>query len=252
MFLPLYDFARAAAPDLSYPTGHKCARTSNMFFAFCCAAEETQGTVDLNVSEALPPKTSPEIKELEVKEVKKVKEEPAPEFGSFTITIPCKDFSFLGLQIDKTSSTMPMIKEVKSGAVQKFNELNPSRCLRLYDVLVALDETSGTDAIWKKMNEKPAENVTLRINRPRRMEISLVKTGGLGVKLDYKNISIGGVIDEVVESGLISKWNKEHPSDVVQKGDRIVGCNGKDCFGDELLDAIKKAENNMTLTVLKY
>ena len=88
MFLPLYDFARAAAPDLSYPTGHKCAQTSNMFFAFCCAAEETQGTVDLNVSEALPPKTSPEIKELEVKEVKKVKEGPAPEFGSFTITIP--------------------------------------------------------------------------------------------------------------------------------------------------------------------
>ena len=92
-----------------------------MFFTFCCAAEETQGTVDLNVSEALP-KTSPEVKELEVKEVEKVEkvkeEPPAPEFGSFSITVPCKDFSSLGLQIDKTSSTMPMIKEVKSGAVQ--------------------------------------------------------------------------------------------------------------------------------------
>lgn len=224
-----------------------------MFLAFCCAAEETQGTVDLNVSEALP-KTSPEVKkELEVKEVKEVKEEPpAPEFGSFSITVPCKDFSSLGLQIDKTSSTMPMIKEVKAGAVQKFNELNPSRSIRLYDVVVALDETSGTDAIWKKMNEKPAENVTLAINRPRKIEISLLKTGGLGLKLDYKNISIGGVIDEIVESGLMAKWNKEHPSDVVSKGDRIVGCNGKTCFGDELLDAIKKAEKNMTLTVLKY
>ena len=112
--------------------------------------------------------------------------------------------------------------------------------------------TSGTDAIWKKINEKPAEHVTLTINRPRMIEISLVKTGGLGVKLDYKNISIGGVIDEIVETGLLFKWNKEHPSDVVQRGDRIVGCNGKNCLGDELLDTIKKAEKNMTLTVLKY
>ena len=215
-------------------------------FLFCCAAEEPVAAVDLSVSEALPKK------EVHIEE--KPAEKQAPEFGSFTVTVPCKDFSSLGLKIDKTSTTMPMIKEVKAGAVEKFNELNPKESIQPFDVLIAWEEATGTDAIWKKMNEKPADAVVLTLSRPRKVEVSLVKTGGLGLKLDYKNVSVGGVIDEIVNDGLMAKWNQTHSSDEVKKGDRIIACNGTEYLGDELLDKIKKtkADEALVLTVLKY
>eukprot|EP00438_Fugacium_kawagutii_P027492 Skav205601 [mRNA] locus=scaffold460:163905:164579:+ [translate_table: standard] len=222
---------------------------------FCCAAEEPPTAADVQVVEpvamqqALPPKKE----EAKPTPPPTPPVEPAPEFGCFTVKVPAAPGCFsLGVHIDKTSSTMPMIKEVTEGALQKFNELNPSRKIRPHDVVTAINGAKGTDAIWKKMTEKPTEDMTLEISRPRKIEVSIVKTGGLGLKLDYKSQSLGGVVDEIVAAGIIAKWNQENPSEVVNKGDRIIGCNGKECLGDELLERIKQSDSKLALTVLKY
>lgn len=225
---------------------------------FCCTAEEPPTAADVQVTPVVEPTAA--LKALPKKEEVKPTPtppaepaQPAPEFGSFTVTVPAApECLSLGVLIDKTSSTMPMIKEVTEGALKKFNELKPSQKIRPHDVVTAINGAKGTDAIWKKMNEKPTEDMTLEISRPRKIEISIVKTGGLGLKLDYKSLSLGGVVDEIVAAGVIAKWNQENPSDVVNKGDRIIGCNGKECLGDELLDKIKQSDSKLALTVLKY
>ena len=122
---------------------------------------------------------------------------------------------------------------------------------QVHDGLVEVDGAEGADAIIGKLKGKPAEKMTLTIHRPKKIEVSLMKTGGLGLKLDYKAISKGAVVMEIVETGLLAKWNTENPNKVVQIGDRILACNGKECLGDELLAALKKAEGEMVLTVLK-
>ena len=175
----------------------------------------------------------------------------APEFGQFKVTVPGDDFQSLGLEVDKTSVRLPMITEVKDGAVQKFNEMNPQTKIQVHDGLVAVDGAIGADAIIRKLQGKPAEKMVLTIHRPKKIEVSLMKTGGLGLKLDYKAISKGAVVVGIVETGLLAKWNTENPNKVVQNGDRIVAFNGKECLGDELLSALKKAEGEMVLTVLK-
>ena len=78
-----------------------------------------------------------------------------------------------------------------------------------------------------------------------------MKTGGLGLKMDYKAISKGAVVVDIVEAGLLAKWNTENPNKVVQNGDRILAFNGRACMGDELVSALKKAEGEIVLTVLK-
>ena len=122
---------------------------------------------------------------------------------------------------------------------------------QVHDGLVAVDGAEGADAIIGKLKGKPAEKMTLTIHRPKKIEVSLMKTGGLGLKLDYKALSKGAVVIEIVEAGLLAKWNTENPNKVVQIGDRILAFNGKECLGDELLAALKKAESEMVLTVLK-
>lgn len=117
--------------------------------------------------------------------------------------------------------------------------------------MVAVDGAIGADAIIRKLQGKPAEKMVLTIHRPKKIEVSLMKTGGLGLKLDYKAISKGAVVVGIVETGLLAKWNTENPNKVVQNGDRIVAFNGKECLGDELLSALRKAEGEMVLTVLK-
>ena len=85
----------------------------------CCAAEEPENSTDI-VTDVLP-KATAVIEDAIVVE----KLPPAPEFGQFKVTVPGDDFQSLGLEVDKTSVRLPMITEVKDGAVQKFNEMNP-------------------------------------------------------------------------------------------------------------------------------
>ena len=172
-------------------------------------------------------------------EMEEMEAEVPEQSQTFTVTVPCGGFTSLGLKMDTTSYT-PMIKEIKDGAVQKFNGLSPQKSIDRCDVLISLDETTGTDAILQKMKETPPENVKLTIQRPRKMEISMVKTGSLGVVLNYNDISIGGVIKEIKAAGLIAEWNEAHPKQLVKAGDRIIGCNGKESLGDELYEEILK------------
>ncbi|CAJ1359781.1 unnamed protein product [Effrenium voratum] len=173
--------------------------------------------------------------------------------GSFTVTVPVKDHSTLGLDVDLTDELAgPMIIEVKKGAIQSFNEKNPGQVIQQYDLMTTLDTVKGTAAIFERLNGKlPQESATISFMRPRQVKVTVSKPGGLGMKLDYKTSSVGAVVSELIDSGLISKWNNEHPADAVSIGDRIIELNGKKLLGLELVDQIKK-ESKLTLTVLKY
>ena len=82
----------------------------------CCAAEEPDSATDITVADVVPKAVvTGGVIELP----------PAPGFGRFTVTVPGGDFESLGLEVDRTSVKLPMITEVKDGAVQKFNEMNP-------------------------------------------------------------------------------------------------------------------------------
>ena len=83
----------------------------------CCAAEEPESATDIAVTDVVPKAV--------VTDVVIEKLPPAPGFGRFTVTVPGGDFESLGLEVDRTSVKLPMITEVKDGAVQKFNEMNP-------------------------------------------------------------------------------------------------------------------------------
>ena len=93
--------------------------------------------------------------------------------------------------------------------------------------------------------------MSLKLHRPKKCSLSFKKTGGLGLKLDYKETSVGAVINEVHATGLIATWNSEHKGSELVKGDRIVEFDEKVCRGMELLGYIKSQEH-LKLTALKY
>eukprot|EP00913_Durusdinium_trenchii_P033658 g31508.t1 len=102
-----------------------------------------------------------------------VKAEPAPEFGPFSVQIPMKGFSSLGLLLDFTSDVRPMVKTVEVGAVEKFNKLNPSRSIQPYDVIVALDEAANSSEIFQKMEGTLSHTVNLKLVRPKKQQEAL-------------------------------------------------------------------------------
>ena len=139
--------------------------------------------------------------------------EKAPEFGIFTVDVPVHDFSTLGIEVDATSPEKPMIKELKPGAVTKFNELFPGSSIKVYDVLLAIDGVETWEGKKAKMEAKFGEKLgvkfslkrslrkmSLKLHRPKTLSLSIKKTGvsvrktvifrpgGLGLKLDYKEL----------------------------------------------------------------
>ncbi|CAK9008307.1 unnamed protein product [Durusdinium trenchii] len=222
---------------------------------WCCAdasgtvAEEVQAVTALPEATPVvqPEALKPAVKaEVSVKEAK-VKEEPAPEFGPFSVQIPMKGFSSLGLLLDFTSDVRPMVKTVEVGAVEKFNELNPSRSIQPYDVIVALDEAANSSEIFQKMEGTLSHTVNLKLVRPKKQQVPISKTEGLGLKLEYKSTSLGAVINVVSSSGPAAKWNSEHPNEALCAGDRILAVNGREMVGPEMLEQIK-ATNELMLT----
>lgn len=57
------------------------------------------------------------------------------------------------------------------------------------------------------------------------------------MKLEYCSNSAGAVIQEVASSGLLAKWNRSHPKDEIQPGDRILKVNGMKCAGPDMVEA---------------
>eukprot|EP00913_Durusdinium_trenchii_P005356 g4997.t1 len=59
----------------------------------------------------------------------------------------------------------------------------------------------------------------------------------------YHSCSLGGRFD---------KWNQDNPDVIVKVGDRIIEVNGVRMLGGEMLGELKKQDEDLTLTLLRY
>lgn len=173
--------------------------------------------------------------------------------GTFTVVISTKGFSTLGLEVEEPiQESVPMIVKVKEGPIQKFNQQghNTSK-IRPYDFLVALDGVQSWDLIQEKMFGKLPDQIFMTLNRARKIQIVLEKTGPLGLTLAYTNTSHGALVTNIEDVGSIVDWNASHTSDAVRIGDHVLEFNGRVYTGSQLSQTLKD-EKVRTLTVLKY
>ena len=214
---------------------------------FTCCVEDTTPTGAVEIS--IPAQA---VVEAPAPAVPKV--EPAPEFGNFTVEVSTKGFGSIGITLDSVAqSAGAMISGVSdTGAINAYNKEVPSRSLQVYDTILEADGVKGCEEIRKLLTKTlPAEKVSLKVCRPKKVQISFEKTGPLGVKMDFKDSSKGCVISEVSETGMLAAWNRDNPEKRVGIDDRMVEFGGKSMNGTELVETLKK-EQKIPLTVLKY
>ena len=240
----------------------KLKQTGSMW-ACCCAADATEDA-GLVTARALSPSAARDenVENVETQIQPTIEVIPpgvhgvpkSAAFGSFQVVVSTEGFSTLGLELDMTDPTTPMISEIREGAIQKFNQVFEASSLRPYDALVTLDEARKWEEIEKKMkglNGQLPQKMTLGLKRPRKVQVTLEKTGPMGMKLDYKNHSVGAVVKDLDPNGLLATWNSKNVSDAIGPGDRIVEFDGQTCLGGELMEQMK-TQSTMKLTVLKY
>eukprot|EP00434_Breviolum_minutum_P040782 symbB.v1.2.036258.t1/scaffold5077.1/size31199/1 len=206
-------------------------RARGAMFA-CCVPDPKQE------AELVETKTLPVLSEKAIQA--EVKGEAA---GVFSVVVPAKRHTTLGLEMDTSADVGPIIVEVKRGAVGDFNQLNPVRTIQPFDMI----------AILLKMADPISEDIKMTLQRPRRMEVSLLKQASvsLGVKLVLKENIPGAVVSHVEANGLIATWNKQNPSETVQVSDRLLAVNGITQVKENLAEELKK-ETELVLTFLKY
>ena len=118
--------------------------------------------------------------------------------------VPFREHATLGIEVDISGALGPMITDIRYGAIQKFNELNPSS-VQKYDRVEVLEKAKGTLKVvqkMKKLEEELPATVTLSLVRPQILVASIIKTESLGATLDFSNTSAGAVIREVHSGGL--------------------------------------------------
>lgn len=176
------------------------------------------------------------------------------EASTFTVVVPTKNFATLGLQLDLTDARAPMILRIEEGAVQEFNKVYKDSGILPFDVLLALDGTKRWEGIQKKMTSKLPEKMFLTLKRPRKIQVSVEKTGNMGMTLASTDKSAGVVIQDLDCSGQMAKWNakrKSHSHDALEVLDRIIEVDGKAYCGTELANLLEQ-KRIWHLTVLKY
>mmetsp|Transcript_99665 Transcript_99665/g.121884 ORF Transcript_99665/g.121884 Transcript_99665/m.121884 type:complete len:234 (+) Transcript_99665:65-766(+) len=228
----------------------------------CCTEDGSQGT---EMAIAAPSATDEAVAKVfskvkstppaTIKEEEEADQE-APAFGSFVVNVPMGGQK-LGLEMDTTAAAKAqgglMVKGIQAGAVQAFNERFPKQAIKIYDNVMKVDEVSTTKEMKAKISSSsPPETMKISLDRPRAVQVTLVKPGMLGVKLDFKANSAGCVVEELMSEGLVTTWNAYQPeSDRVRRGDRIVEINGKAYEGAQMMEVLKK-EFRLELTVLKF
>ncbi len=189
-------------------------------------------------------------------ELVKEKEEPpaAPAFGTFSVAIPVTDHTTLGLRLEGACESGPIIQEVKPGAVASFNELHPAEALQVFDVITSIDDVKSMNVhdIFQKKAEKGG-HLTLRIQRPKKIQLSLCKTESLGLRLEFNSQTLGAIVQELGK-GLVPSWNAKNLEDAVGQNDRVIEVDNVQYGGDDLMKAIQqvKKDSQFVLTVLKY
>lgn len=146
----------------------------------------------------------------------------------------------------------PTVAEVKRGAVDDFNQLNPLRTIQPHDMVLQMGDAKGTEAILAKM-AAPLRDVKLTVHRPRRMQVKLRKEAksSLGIKVILKEMCPGAVISDVNPTGLLGKWNAKNPSDAIAVSDRLLAVNGLTELKESLAEDLTN-ETELELTFLKY
>eukprot|EP00438_Fugacium_kawagutii_P028825 Skav206511 [mRNA] locus=scaffold2251:139939:140586:- [translate_table: standard] len=175
----------------------------------------------------------------------------APKTSYFTVAVPTKKFSTLGLQLELTDTRAPTILEIQEGAIREFNKAYRASGIRPFDVLIALDGIQNWEAMQKKMSEKLPEKMFLTLKRPRWTRIVLEKTGNMGLTLNYTDKSVGVLVKHLDCKGLVAKWNAQNMSDALEVMDRIIEVDGEAYHGTELATLLEDRKT-WHLTVLKY
>lgn len=176
------------------------------------------------------------------------------EVRTFTVVVPTKNFTTLGLQLEMTETRAPTVLGIEEGAIEEFNRIYVASSIRPFDVLLAVDGMQSWEAIQKKMASKLPDKMYLTFKRPREIQLVVETTGDMGMTLAYTEKSVGVVVQELKRSGLMAKWNakrKSVDSDTLEVLDRIVGFDGKAYCGTELATLLEE-KKIWRLTVLKY
>lgn len=208
----------------------------------CCAGDTNQEPGDLIETKTLPV--------LQEKGIQSTEREDAS--GSFTVLVPAKRHATLGLELDTSGAHGPTVAEVKRGAVDDFNQLNPLRTIQPHDMVLQMGDAKGTEAILAKM-AAPLRDVKLTVHRPRRMQVKLRKEAKstLAFKVILKEMCPGAVISDVNPTGLLGKWNAKNPSDAIAVSDRLLAVNGLTELKESLAEDLTN-ETELELTFLKY
>jgi len=202
-----------------------------------------------------------EVVQVEAQPVSLTVQQPEPPCATFTVVIPTKGFSTLGVQIDLIEKHPPMVTKIEEGAIQNFNKVHSNSMIQPFDVLMAVDGVQSWESIKKKINdlEDVPDQLFVTLNRPRRVQVVLEKAGSMGLRLAFTEVSVGVLVRDLHSSGLIAEWNGKHTSDAVNIGDRILELNGTPYAGSQLAQLLEKISTDSTsctssicLTVLKY
>lgn len=223
-----------------------------MMMTCCCLNDEGQAELKVEPSIGDEAAVVPRHQE----DLEPILEEPVT-VGCFEVIVPTEGYRALGLEVDTTATVKAqgglMVKGINDGAVKAFNNRYPAQAIQLYDELTLLDQATSSKEIKSKLgSSKLPAMLKIGLDRPRAVQVTLVKPGMLGIKLDFKATSAGCVVEEVLPEGLVTKWNATRPeSERVRKGDRVVKINGEPYLGSKMLEVMKQ-EDRLDLTVLKY
>eukprot|EP00930_Biecheleria_cincta_P056585 TRINITY_DN4266_c0_g1_i1.p1 TRINITY_DN4266_c0_g1~~TRINITY_DN4266_c0_g1_i1.p1 ORF type:complete len:282 (-),score=57.42 TRINITY_DN4266_c0_g1_i1:24-869(-) len=171
----------------------------------------------------------------------------------FTVALDLARGEEFGIELDLTDEHKPpVVREVKDGAINRWNKTcSPDAVVQPHDRIMTLNGKRLEGGDFLKSLSTPSGKCALEIQRPRQLKAFFKKPGQLGVNMLYKKSSHGIVINEVLESGLVHRWNIDNPKNAVQKGDRIVGINGKMMDAQMVIKAIKE-QDDYELILMHY
>mmetsp|Transcript_4054 Transcript_4054/g.9509 ORF Transcript_4054/g.9509 Transcript_4054/m.9509 type:complete len:213 (+) Transcript_4054:33-671(+) len=182
------------------------------------------------------------------------RERPATALTAQTFQVSV-DYEGRKLGVDLDSSDLLrglMVKAVfPEGLLADWNLAHPDNPVRPYDKIFEVNGEAGTAEHLEAKIASSGRQLKMAFRRPQLREISMRRTGSLGVKLLYKKSSTGIVINEILSDGLFSDWNEEHPAQQVVPGDRIVAVGGEQMGAEELFKRISR-DDPLDLAVLHY
>mmetsp|Transcript_59451 Transcript_59451/g.141797 ORF Transcript_59451/g.141797 Transcript_59451/m.141797 type:complete len:232 (+) Transcript_59451:75-770(+) len=225
----------------------------------CCSVSE-----EPNKLESVPVNAGKDT--TDVFEEQKLSSLPAPaepasetktEDGPFTVELDKGSGSFgLSLDYEVKDRVTPDVKDrclvlsVNGGAVAEWNTKNPDKLLQVGDCIMAVNGTTGSsESLFEAV--KKADKVTLTVQHPKELKVPVGQGGRLmGMDIDYADTSVGLIVKQV-KAGPVKDWSASSGA-AVQAGDRITQVNNRGQGNADLLQQLKTADGELTLTILSW